>query len=123
MKSCLPKILVLEDNLEIHLLLLHRLKPRNWNLFFAISNKAACAVLEQEKNVDLIVSDFQLKSETSAIFFRHLREENYKIPCVFYSSATREEIVVGIEYPHLFGIISKPHLESLIHVLDTLLDS
>ena len=112
------KILCLEDETFICQAIIEKCQGSGRIFVQATTNKQAAQLTREHADIDLLISDFQLKDESSEDFFDYLREENFEIPAIIFSSLVENEIRHRIKYHDLITIVERPDYEGLLACVD-----
>ena len=101
-----PTILVVDDDLLWAQLMAAELETAGFTAFAADSLKQARGV---DGNIDLLISDWLLPSEESAVvLLRELRERNPLMKAVLISGLPKEDIVDELQGEKADAILEKP---------------
>ena len=105
-----PVILVVEDNMDARLFLQRSLDDE-YVVLLATNGKDALNVLEQNDNVNLVISDVMMPEMDGITFFQHIKG-NIKyshIPVIFLTAKSGEENIVAGLQEGVADYITKPY--------------
>ncbi|MGP4077186.1 response regulator [Halobacillus sp. K22] len=101
------KILIVDDQAGIRLLLEEILKSEGYETVSAKTGKQACDLVEQH-SIDLVVMDYNLPIMNGSEVLHHLDEIGFSAPVLIITGQSRESIEKVSEYPFVQDIILKP---------------
>lgn len=111
----MKRILYIEDDDIVRSYISEKLK----NIFItevlnAHSGNHGISVIEQNKDLDLIVSDITMEDGTGLEVLEHLETMNLNIPIVFFSSKIDP---ITQKYKHFLGQVEKTSIDKLIQLI------
>ncbi|MES2730521.1 MAG: two-component regulator propeller domain-containing protein [Bacteroidota bacterium] len=114
------RILVIDDNATNRLILQNQLQ--HWQLVpvLAESGSQALALLSQEANFDIVISDMQMPEMDGIQLARAIRNKYAQLPIILLSSMGMEQLH---HYPELFcAVLTKPVKQHILckHILNQL---
>ena len=89
----MTKILIVDDETELRELLSIYLKMKGFDVVEAISGKAALIILNQNKDISLIISDIQMPNGDGMFLLHALKNElKSTIPIFMYTGGSSKEL-------------------------------
>ncbi|ASF40912.1 MULTISPECIES: response regulator [Halobacillus] len=101
------KILIVDDQAGIRLLLEEILKSEGYETVSAKTGKQACELAEQQ-SIDLVIMDYNLPIMNGSEVLSHLDEIGFTAPVLIITGRSRESIEKTMEYSFVQEIILKP---------------
>ena len=101
------KILIVDDQAGIRLLLEEILKSEGYETISAKTGKQACELAEQH-SIDLVIMDYNLPIMNGSEVLSYLDEIGFTAPVLIITGRSRESIEKAMEYPFVQEIILKP---------------
>lgn len=101
------KILIVDDQPGIRLLLEEILKTEGYEITCAKTGREACDLVEK-KDLDLIIMDYNLPVMHGKDVLLYLEEMDFGSPVMIITGASKESIEKEVDFPFVTDIISKP---------------
>lgn len=113
----MKRILIVEDDSSLLLLLKFRFEESGYEVYTACDGEEALATLEAKKP-NLIISDIMMPKLTGIEMAESVRKSNNNIPIILLSNAGQEEMVLKAFNIGVTDFLSKPFIinELLIRV-------
>ncbi|KHE67796.1 response regulator [Halobacillus sp. BBL2006] len=101
------KILIVDDQAGIRLLLEEILKGEGYHTVSAKTGKQAIDIVD-ETEVDLVIMDYNLPVLHGREVLRELKERDFLSPVIIISGLSKENIEKEVDYAFVREIIAKP---------------
>ncbi len=103
----MQKILVVEDDHDMRLVLSKYLLKFNYRVCEATTGKEALEMLEEEEP-DLVLSDFKLGDMNGVVLLKKIKEKHFNIPVIFITGYGDIKIAVEVMQLGAFDYLTKP---------------
>jgi len=101
-------ILVVDDQPGIRLLLTDILENEGYLVKTATNGKEALLILEESKDLDLIILDYKLPIIDGREVLQTIEEKNIQIPAIIISGLAEDMVEEAENYPFVKLIVQKP---------------
>ncbi|RDY72362.1 response regulator [Halobacillus trueperi] len=101
------RILIVDDQPGIRLLLEEILKTEGYEIVSAKTGREACDFVE-EQDMDLIIMDYNLPVMHGKEVLLYLEEMHFGSPVIIITGASKESIEKEVDFPFVTDIIAKP---------------
>jgi CheY-like chemotaxis protein len=110
------RLLIVDDDSDIRLMLRIRLQGQGWDTEEAVSGHDALERLDGSETFDVIVLDHRMPGLTGLELARNLREQGLALPIIICSAYLNPEIE---EQAHALGVptVNKADLDLLIEMI------
>jgi two-component system response regulator HydG len=103
----MKKILIIEDDVDVSMLLKRFLTKNNYEVLTAHSGNKGLSMFEEE-NPDLVLCDFRLGDLDGMEVLSRIKEKNYTIPVIIITGYSDIKIAVKVIKQGAFDYITKP---------------
>lgn len=103
----MTKILIIEDDVDVCLLLKRFLSKHNFNVSTAHSGQKGLTLFDEEKP-DLVLSDFRLGDIDGAEVLQKIKEKNRNVPVIIITGYSDIKVAVKVIKQGAFDYITKP---------------
>ncbi|MGP4059186.1 response regulator [Halobacillus litoralis] len=101
------KILIVDDQPGIRLLLVEILKTEGYVTVCAKTGKEACDLVE-EHNPDLIIMDYNLPVMHGREVLQYLEKTDFDAPVIIITGSSKDSLEKDVDFPFVTDIIAKP---------------
>jgi two-component system, response regulator len=116
-------VLLVDDEPDILRLLGFFIKKRAIKITEASNGQEALKILEENKDIDLILSDIAMPEMTGIEFLEQLRDNGNKTPFIFVSAYSKQQGILENRELEFFDFVVKPIKKDFINqVLDKTFD-
>ena len=110
------KILIIEDETVLALHIERFLKRKSYLGFIAASSDVALKIIEKH-NIDMIISDINIKGEIDGIATCKIIQDIYDIPTIYLTAYKDEQTLQRAAQTNFLGYLLKPFREDELDVL------
>ena len=103
----MKKILIVEDDVDVSMLLKRFLTKNNYEVLTAHSGNKGLSMFEEE-NPDVVLCDFRLGDLDGMEVLSRIKEKNYTVPVIIITGYSDIKIAVKVIKQGAFDYITKP---------------
>lgn len=118
------KTILIVDDKRVQLKTLRRgLRTRGYRVVEAISGQAALDLLDQDTQIDLVLTDYAMPAMNGIELLQKIRATNKTIPVILMTAYGDKDLVVEAMHHRCNGFIDKPFdMDELLNEIHTSID-